>query len=72
MKQATDTINNLEKELKQLRVDWRTYVPKRGDKIDEKLANFINKYTEYPEQEKMRILFLRESEGVYRFGQRRV
>lgn len=68
-KEATDSINKLEKELIKLRVDWNTYVPKRGDKIDEKLSNFINKY---PEQEKMRILFLRESEGVYRFGQRRV
>jgi len=33
------------------------------------LANFINKY---PEREKMNIMFLRESEGVYQFGQKRV
>lgn len=26
----------------------------------------------YPEKDKMRILFLRESEGVYHFGSRRV
>ena len=41
------------------------YIPKKGDIIEESLANFINMY---PEQEKMKILFLRESEGVYRFG----
>lgn len=43
------------------------YMPKRSDKIDMALGNFLNKY---PEKEKMKILFLRESEGVYRFGQR--
>jgi hypothetical protein len=26
----------------------------------------------YPEREKMKIMFLRESEGVYQFGQKRV
>ena len=31
------------------------------------LGRFLNRY---PEKEKMKILFLRESEGVYRFGQR--
>ena len=45
------------------------YIPKKGDIIEEALADFINTY---PEQEKMKILFLRESEGVYRFGQKRV
>lgn len=37
--------------------------------MDEALASFVNTY---PEHEKMKILFLRESEGVYQFGQRRV
>jgi chromosome segregation ATPase len=45
------------------------YIAKKHDKIDNQLAKFIN---QYPEREKMRILFLRESEGVYQFGQRRV
>lgn len=45
------------------------YIPKKGDIIEEALADFVNTY---PEQEKMKILFLRESEGVYRFGQKRV
>lgn len=38
------------------------YIPKKSDNIDEVLANFIN---QYPERERMKILFLRESEGVY-------
>ena len=33
------------------------------------LAGYLNTY---PEKEKMKILFLRESEGVYQFGQKRV
>jgi hypothetical protein len=33
------------------------------------LETFINKY---PEREEMKIMFLRESEGVYQFGQKRV
>jgi hypothetical protein len=39
------------------------------DAIDQKLGNFINNF---PEKDKMKIMFLRESEGVYRFGQKRV
>ena len=45
------------------------YIGKRSDRTDMALANYLNKY---PEKEKMKILFLRESEGVYQFGQRRV
>jgi hypothetical protein len=37
--------------------------------VDEALGNFLN---EYPEKDKLQILFLRESEGVYQFGQKRV
>ena len=40
----------------------RVYVPKRDDQIDMALGNFLNNY---PEREKLKILFLRESEGVY-------
>ena len=45
------------------------YIPKKEDKIDKALANYINKL---PEHTKMKIMFIRESEGVYKFGQRRV
>ena len=45
------------------------YVPKSHDPVDQALASFINTN---PEKEKMKIMFLRESEGVYQFGQRRV
>ena len=84
----TDIINELEKEndemkalVGKLRVEIKdlrnqiyklkhsVYIPKKHDKIDTKLAEYIN---HRPEDDKMRIMFLRESEGVYRFGQKRV
>jgi len=45
------------------------YIPKKHDKIDVALGSFVNNY---PERNKMVIIFLRESEGVYQFGQKRV
>ena len=45
------------------------YIAKKNDKVDKTLANYLNRY---PEREKMNIMFLRESEGVYQFGQKRV
>lgn len=48
---------------------YRVYVPKREDMIDEALGDFLNNY---PEREKLKILFLRETEGVYQFGTRRI
>ena len=45
------------------------YIAHKNDPVDVSLASFINSY---PEKEKMNILFLRESEGVYQFGQKRV
>ena len=37
--------------------------------VDLALGNFINKYIE---DNKMEIMFLRESEGIYRYGKKRV
>lgn len=45
------------------------YRGKEDDKIDMALARALNNY---PERNRIKILFLRESEGVYKFGQRRV
>ena len=41
----------------------------KQDSIDVKLAEFINNY---PERSKLKIMFMRESEGVYMFGSKRV
>ena len=41
----------------------------KEDSVDKKLAEFINNY---PERSKLKIMFMRESEGVYQFGTKRV
>ena len=45
------------------------YIPVRGDVIDKKIAEYINNY---PDRQKLKIMFMRESEGVYQFGSKRV
>ena len=45
------------------------YIPIKDDQTDRKLAEFINNY---PERSKLKIMFMRESEGVYVFGSKRV
>jgi len=45
------------------------YIPVKTDGVDMKLAEYINNY---PDRKKLKIMFMRESEGVYEFGTRRV
>jgi len=45
------------------------YIPVRDDQIDRRLAEYINNY---PDRQKLKIMFMRESEGVYEFGSKRV
>ena len=45
------------------------YVPVKDDAIDLKVAEFINNY---PDRNRLKIMFMRESTGVYEFGSKRV
>ena len=45
------------------------YIPVKNDSIDRLLAEYINNY---PERSKLKIMFMRESEGIYQFGTKRV
>ena len=45
------------------------YIPIKDDPVDEKLAEYVN---DYPDRQKLKIMFLRESAGVYEFGTKRV
>ena len=45
------------------------YIPVREDTVDKRLGDYINNY---PERAKLKIMFMRESEGVYYFGTKRV
>ena len=38
------------------------YIPVKNDETDTKLADYINRY---PDKSKLKIMFMRESEGVY-------
>ena len=59
--------------LKQYIIDLKAriavYIPVKGDVIDQKLAEYINNY---PDRQKLKIMFMRESSGVYEFGSKRV
>ena len=45
------------------------YIPVKSDVVDTKLAEYINNY---PDRKKLKVMFMRESDGVYEFGTRRV
>ena len=69
-------VRNLELEnvtLKNYIIDLKArvavYVPVKDDPIDQKVAEYINSY---PDRNKLKIMFMRESEGVYEFGSKRV
>ena len=59
--------------LKQYIIDLKAriavYIPVRDDPIDRRLAEYINNY---PDRQKLKIMFMRESEGVYEFGSKKV
>ena len=59
--------------LKQYIIDLKSrisvYIPVKDDQIDRRLAEYINNY---PDRQKLKIMFLRESEGVYEFGSKRI
>jgi len=59
--------------LKQYIIDLKSriavYIPVKGDTIDKRLAEYINNF---PDRQKLKIMFMRESDGVYQFGSKRV
>jgi hypothetical protein len=59
--------------LKQYIIDLKAriavYIPVKGDTVDRKLAEYINNF---PDRQKLKIMFMRESDGVYQFGTKKV
>ena len=59
--------------LKQYIIDLKSriavYIPMKGDLVDKRLAEYINNF---PDRQKLKIMFMRESDGVYQFGTKRV
>ena len=52
-----------------MRAKYQIYIPDKKDPIDTQLAEYINNY---PERSKLRIMFMKEAEGIYQFGSRKV
>jgi len=48
-----------------LKVRIAVYIPAKDCTIDKKLAEYINNY---PDRQKLKIMFMRETSGVYTFG----
>ena len=69
LKDAEVEINQLHACVTDLKQRTAVYIPFKDDHVDKKLAEFINNY---PERNKLKIMFTRESEGVYQFGTKRV
>lgn len=69
LKDAEVEIDTLKQYIVDLKQRIAVYIPVKEDNVDRKLAEFINNY---PERAKLKIMFMRESEGVYQFGTKRV
>lgn len=69
LKDAEVEISTLQQYIVDLKQRIAVYIPIKNDLTDKKLAEFINNY---PERSKLKIMFMRESEGVYQFGSKRV
>ena len=53
----------------ELKQRFALYIPVKGDYIDQRLADFINNY---PDRQRLRIMFQREAEGIYLYGTKRI
>ena len=62
LQDAEKEIDTLKQYIIDLKQRIAVYIPVKEDAVDRKLAEFINNY---PERSKLKIMFMRESEGVY-------
>lgn len=70
MEALEDQVEELLNQNNQLHIELsnasrKIYHTIKSDPLDQKLGEYI---CQYPEREKLKILFIRESEGVYQFG----
>lgn len=57
-----DEIETLRNYIIDLKSRIAVYIPVKNDMIDKRIAEYINNY---PDRQKLKIMFMRESEGVY-------
>lgn len=69
VKESEREIDILKDYIYELKSRVAIYIPVREDPIDKKLAEYINNY---PDRSKFKIMFMRESNGIYQFGSRKI
>lgn len=69
LKDAEIEISSLQQYIIDLKQRIAVYIPMKDDGVDRKLAEYINNY---PDRSKLKIMFMRESDGVYQFGSKKV
>jgi len=69
LKNAEFEIETLKQYIIDLKSRIAVYIPVKGDAVDKRLAEYINNF---PDRQKLKIMFMRESDGVYQFGTKRV
>ena len=69
LKDAENEIDSLKQYILDLKSRIAVYIPVKNDEIDLKIAEYINNF---PDRSKLKIMFMRESDGSYRFGKKRV
>ena len=62
LKDSESEIEALKSYIIDLKSRISVYIPVKHDHVDKRLAEYINNY---PERNKLKIMFMRESEGVY-------
>lgn len=53
----------------ELKAGVAIYLPVKDDPVDVQVAEFINNF---PDRSQLKVMFMRESSGVYEFGSKRV
>ena len=69
LKDAESEIDALKEYIIELKSRVAVYIPIKEDDVDKRLAEYINNY---PDRSKLKIMFMRESEGIYLFGTRKI
>ncbi len=69
LKDAENEIDALKEYIVELKSRVAVYIPIKEDDVDKRLAEYINNY---PDRSKLKIMFMRESEGIYLFGTRKI
>lgn len=69
LKDAEGEIDALKEYIVELKSRVAVYIPVKEDDVDKRLAEYINNY---PDRSKLKIMFMRESEGIYLFGTRKI